>query len=89
MDVRVSENHFVLVPCRIPGLVYRAVPAVGDGRVMDRKVGAHSSGNKVLFYEIPYEGETSSLVQFFGKGDFYFPGKLGGAGFLRLLHCVP
>ena len=62
---------------------------IAGSLVVDGKVGAHSSVNKIVFHERADKGKLLRPGQLNRQGHFNFPGKLGGAGFLDLLHAVP
>ena len=65
--------------------------SVGIARpfVVDGKVGAHPSVNKIVFDKSPDKGQLLCGGQLHRKGNFDLAGKLGIAGFLNLLHGVP
>ena len=62
---------------------------VASSFVVDSKVGAHSSIHEIVFDERSDKGKLLRPGQLHRQGHFNFPGKLGGAGFLNLLHAVP
>ena len=57
--------------------------------VVNGKVGAHSSVHEIVLDERSDKGKLLRPGQLNRQGHFNFPGKLGGAGFLDLLHTVP
>ncbi len=62
---------------------------VAGSLIVDGKVGAHSSIHKIFLDERSDKGKLLRSGQLNRQGHFNFPGKLGGAGFLDLLHAVP
>ena len=62
---------------------------VAGSLIVDGKVGAHSSIHKIFLDEHSDKRQLFRPGQLHGQGHFNFPGKLGGAGFLDLLHTVP
>ncbi len=57
--------------------------------IVDGEVGEHSSVNEIVFDIGPDKGKLLRPGQLNWQGHFNFPGKLGIAGFLYLLHAVP